>query len=142
MSIWFGLVAGYGEVFLMLFRKYYQHRLIFISHHFPWLILLGDLLLFGIIGLMLFLIFCRSNLVSSFRFIYWLLSFMAAMSLLLRINRLAIWSKFILAFGLGVVVVRLIEGHEDRFYSTVRLTLPILLSGLVFTAIYMLVFVP
>ena len=79
---------------------------------------------------------------SSFRFIYWLLSFIVAMSLLLRINRLAIWSKFILAFGLGVVVVRLIEGHEDWFYSTVRLTFPILISGLVFTAIYMLVFIP
>ena len=142
LSIWFGLIAGYGEIFLLLFRKFYQHKIIFLSHHFPWLVLLGDLLIFGVIGLLLFVIFRRRNSEITLRFSYWLLSFTFAMSLLLRINRLALWSKFILAFGLGVVSVRLIEAHKELFYSTARLTLPMLISGVLFTAIYMLVFTP
>jgi hypothetical protein len=140
LAIWFGLCAGFAEAFFLLFRKYYQHRMLFISHHFPWTIPLGNLIIFLVVGSLLNLILLKLAPDSRFRVIVLVLSSMVPLTVFLHIQKLAPWASIILALGLGVTAMRLILAHKASFNAIVRLTLPWMCILLVVVAAGMLIF--
>src|SRR5215471_13700642 len=53
LALWFGLLAGVGEVMLLAVRKYVLQRLILVSSEAVWMAPVADAVLFVVAGILL-----------------------------------------------------------------------------------------
>jgi arylsulfatase A-like enzyme len=124
LALWFGLLAGLGEVALLSVRKYFLHRFIGVSKEAVWMAPLADGVLFVLVGILL--IGLRAVLPSRVRLPPVLIfAALAAFTLLLMYKPLYRPAAALLALGLGTVALRMARRWTPAFDKVVRRTLPI-----------------
>ena len=133
MALWFGLVAGAGELALLALRKYGLHRLVFLSADAVWMAPLADGVLFLVAGGVLLgaRALLRDRLAVPALL---LLSALAVFTWLLMYDALYRPAAAVLAVGIGTVVGRIGAAHRPRFDRLVARTLPALVAAVVIGA--------
>lgn len=135
MAVWFGIVTGFGEVAILAYRKFYQHRIIYFGPQVAWMAPVADVCIFAIPGLVLFLLAWRwPKLVSLSRavFLFALLGFLSG---LLMFGSVAWYASVVLSAGLAVQAARVIRVYSSGFQRTVRRMTPWLVVGVMSLAI-------
>lgn len=123
LSIWFGLLIGTVEA-LILFNQN-----TFASHHFVWMVPLGEVLLYIIPGVILYLI-SKQRSQQIWRYVtFFVFSFLGYLSIFLLFERLHIYAQILLSIGLGVQTARFIMSGRKHFYSLVHLSFGWLIAG-------------
>ena len=133
LALWFGLLAGLGEVGLLAVRKYVLHRFIFVGTDAIWMAPLTDAILFLAVGVVLIAlgaVLPRRIPLSPVP----IFAALAAFTLLLMYEPLYRPAAAVLALGVGAVVFRGTRRRAQGFNKLVRLTLPamivvVLLAG-------------
>jgi hypothetical protein len=117
IALWFGFLTGIAEAFVLAIRQNLLHQLIDLSKDVYWMTIFANLLFFGILG---FLIFIIASLVPEFVplsftvFCSAFLSIIALMFLFQRINQIA---ALLLAIGVAIQVVRIVIRRSENFYA-------------------------
>ncbi len=122
LAVWFALLTGFVEVLLLSVKKFFLHQMIFLSPHVVWMAPLGDVFLFTVPGLILFLGAWRWPRFVSLRIVIFIFAFLSFLGLLFMWSRMHHYAALLLAAGLAVQIVRLTTVHTHRFYSLVRCT--------------------
>jgi len=115
LAAWFGLVTGLGEVFIQNIMGFLANKQIDINQQSAWMTPVADLLIFTIIGLLLFLLARRLPKLISPRAVAFVFSFLGFLSLLFRISWLASYAALPLAAGLAVQVSRYIAARDSKW---------------------------
>lgn len=117
VALWFGFLTGIIEAFVLAIRQNLLHQIIDLSKEVYWMTILANLLFFGILGVLIFLI---ASLVPEYVplsftvFSSAFLSIMILMFLFERINQIA---ALLLAIGIAIQVVRMALRRSDQFYA-------------------------
>jgi arylsulfatase A-like enzyme len=122
LAVWFGLLTGFGEVSLLSIKKFLLHQHIRFGPHIAWMTPLADLLLFSVIGLIIFGIAWRWPRRVSLRGATLVFAFFGFLSLLLMYVPMHMLARVLLALGLGVQAARLTAAHAVGFDRLVRRT--------------------
>jgi len=128
LAVWFGLLAGLAEASLLAVKKFILHRVV---HHGPgivWMAPLADVVLFGIPGLVLFLLARRWPRIFTLRSAAFLFALLGVLSLLFRFTWLHKYAALLLAAGLAMQTARLVAARGDGFSSVARRTTPWLVA--------------
>ena len=142
LSIWFGLLTGFGEVVVLLYQRVFDNNFFMRSHHFPWMIPLGEVSLFIIPGVILLLVTSRWLQPAWIYFAFFVFSFMGYFNILILFEQLHIFAQFLLAIGLAVQTARLIMSHQKNYYSLVRFSLGWLVTGVFILSVGFLLIIP
>jgi len=129
LALWFGLLAGLGEIALLAVRKYVLHRLIFVSKNAMWMAPLADVVVFVLAGILL--IGLRAVLPSRLRpppvLVF---AALAAFTLLLMYQPLYRPAAALLALGLGTVAFRMARRWTAAFDAAVTRSFPIMIIAI------------
>ena len=123
LSAWFGLLTGFGEVFLLGIKKLILNRIILLSPQVVWMAPLADVLIFVFIGLILLLLGQRWPSFCSIWSATFIFSFLIFLSLLLMYVPLHPLAALLLAAGLATQNSRLIQAHPKLFHRLFRATI-------------------
>jgi arylsulfatase A-like enzyme len=121
IASWFGLLTGLIEVAILVSGKLFFHKLLLMSPHVVWMAPLTDLILFGIIGIVLFLVQRWLRIVSE-PVIIFIFAFLSFLGLGLMFTWLQHYAALLLAAGLAVQTARLSRAHPAGFRWLVRRT--------------------
>jgi len=126
LALWFGLLAGLGEVALLALRKYVLHRFILVSKDAVWMAPVADGILFVLAGILL--LGLRAVLPRRVRLPPVLVfAALAAFTLLLMYQPLYRPAAALLALGLGTVAFRTVRRWTPAFDKIVSRTLPVMI---------------
>jgi arylsulfatase A-like enzyme len=129
MAVWFGLLAGLGEVSMFVIKKYFVPQLTptgpftYLSRHFTWMIPLAEVIVYAVPAIILSVIAWRWPRLVSVRVTAFVFSFLGFLSLLLLVVWFNKYARLALAAGLAVQASRLIAAHSNVFYRLVRRTI-------------------
>jgi hypothetical protein len=125
LALWFGLLAGLGEVALLAARKYVLHRLILVSKDAVWMAPLADVVLF--VGAGILVAGLRAVLPRRLRPAPVLVfAALAAFTLLLMYQPLYRPAAALLALGIGTVALRAARRWSAAFNALVARSFPIM----------------
>jgi arylsulfatase A-like enzyme len=134
LALWFGLLAGVGEVVLLAARKYVLHRLILVSREAVWMAPLADTFLFVLAGVLL--VGLRAVLPYRLRpppvLVF---AALAVFTLLLMYQPLYRPAAALLALGVGTVAYRLARRWADAFDTWIRRTFPIMVVAILLVTV-------
>ena len=126
LALWFGLLAGLGELALLAVRKYVLHRFLLVSKDAVWMAPVADGTLFVLVAILL--IGLRAVLPRRVRLPSVLIfAALAAFTLLLMYQPLYGPAAALLAIGLGTVALRMARRWAPGFDKFVGRTLPALI---------------
>src|SRR5262245_56935669 len=120
LVIWFGLLTGFSEVFLLGVKKFFLGQFIRFGLDVVWMAPLADALLFLLLGLVLWLIAARWPNLVSLRLVTGIFAFLGFLSLLFMYYPLAVYAKILLAAGLAIQASRFAEARADAFQRLAR----------------------
>ena len=133
-TLWFGLVAGWLELGLVLAQRaihpHVSADILRTNRHFVWMIPVSELLIFGLVGLLIALL-AKWRWGLARRVAMRLPVVMTFWALLLNIEGLFAIAGLILACGLGSRVGPLLERRASEFGRLIGPSLPVMALGLV-----------
>lgn len=121
-AAWFGLVTGFGEVFLLGVQKFVLHRFLFLGRDLVWLAPTTDLALFLTAGLLLLLIGRIWVGVTRPQVVVGGFAALMFLSFLLMYPALHWLAAFCIAVGVGVQVSRVAARRTSRFQALLGFT--------------------
>jgi len=126
LAIWFGLLTGLGEAVLLGIQKFRMGQVIRFGPNIVWMAPFADAVLFLIVGSIIILIGRLSGRLSKGlnRLALGILAFLAFLSGFYMYYPLQTYAKVLLAAGLAVQTVRLVERWPVVFHSFVRRSVP------------------
>ena len=132
-TLWFGLLAGFLEVGLILARGAVDPHVtvdaLRTNRHFLWMVPFSDVLIFGVVGFLVALL-ARFRREPARRIALRLPVGMLVLTLLLNVEGLYAIACVILAGGLGLKVGAWLEPRESGFRRLVRMSFPAMALGL------------
>lgn len=123
IAVWFGLLAGLGEISTAAVAKFFLHRFTHLNPHIAWMTPSADAIIFAIPGLIFLLVIWRWPKTTSLRLAIFVFGFLGSLSVLFRVTWLQDYASVLLAIGFGVQISRLVVAHPKGFYRFVRLSL-------------------
>jgi arylsulfatase A-like enzyme len=133
MSIWFGLVAGYFDLAMLLFKKrWLGDPFVRLSHHFVWIIPLAVTALVLVPGIVLAIFAGLRRRAGSLRLPVTVLAFVGVLDVAARLP-LELWASLLFSGGLAVQAGHLARRRPETLIRIVRKSLPLLVGGLVLT---------
>ncbi|MEO8199312.1 MAG: sulfatase [Gemmatimonadota bacterium] len=127
LSLWFGLLAGLGEVAMMGIRKFVLHRFLFLSMDSLWMAPLADVTIFMVAGLGLVVV--RALLPRRFAVpTVLLLTALTAFTLILTYGPLWRPAAALISLGIGVQIARVVRHREPGFQRLVRVSIPLMIA--------------
>ncbi|MDQ3698120.1 MAG: sulfatase [Gemmatimonadota bacterium] len=108
LAAWFGMLAGLGETLLFAIKKLILNHFIDQSPWIIWMTPLADVILFLVVGLVLYVLSLRRPSLVGFREAVFVYAFLAFLALLLLSHQLHGVAKLFLAGGLAAVVTRFV----------------------------------
>jgi arylsulfatase A-like enzyme len=133
VAIWFGLLTGFGEVIILVLRKLLLNKIILRSIHFPWMLPVGETLIFMGLAVLLFFIWRRQK-ASGVVVTVFLFTMLASVSWLFLLPRVKDYAALILSIGLAVQTARLTSRYTAGFYWLIHRTTPGLIALLALVA--------
>jgi hypothetical protein len=124
VAAWFGLLTGFVEVGILARRKFIMGLIINRSWHAAWMIPLGDVLLFLVPGLILFLFYRRGMRPFNVQVAVFVFSLLSAFSVLLMFPTLHLVAALLLSVGLATQLSRMIARRPQFLNWLVRHTIP------------------
>jgi arylsulfatase A-like enzyme len=128
IAVWFGLVAGLGEVSLAAIAKSFLHHYTHLSPHIVWMTPSADAIILAIPGLIFSIVMWRWPGTVAFRLATFVFAFLACLSVLLRVSWLQTYAAMILATGLAVQTSHLIVSHPRGFFRFVKRSLGLIVA--------------
>jgi arylsulfatase A-like enzyme len=124
IGVWFGLVTGFVEVFILSYRMFILVQKISLSKNFPWMVPLGYTIIFLIPGIISYLITrIRSNF-NPLRITIFIFSFLCFLSwITLLFSNLELIAILLLTIGLAFQMSRFVIDHPKILYWTIRRTI-------------------
>lgn len=128
-TLWFGLVAGWLELVVVLAQRAYHPYVAMdtlrTNRHFAWMIPVSDVLIFGAAGLAA-AAFARSRREASRRIACRLGLALGFLAVLLNVRELHAAASVLLACGLATIAGRWLERRADAFDRLVRRSLAVM----------------
>jgi arylsulfatase A-like enzyme len=131
LALWFGLVTGFGEVMLLLLRRYVLHRFLFLPQDSVWMVPVADGLCFLVVGLLLALGHRLWPARITGAVTVGVLVGLSIFALLLMYGPLHRAAAVLIAAGIGFQGSRLVAPRLERFLAMTRRTLMLLVALLV-----------
>ncbi len=109
-----------GELALLAYQRFVQHRPILLSYHFVWMTPTADAVLFGSVTGITVLWVLAAPGPRSYRLAVFLVSLLAAASLVTMFPRLSWWTQIVLALGIASVLTRLLDAPAPSLLRQLR----------------------
>jgi arylsulfatase A-like enzyme len=122
IAVWFALLTGLAEAFIMAEKRIFFGRYIFLSPHVAWMAPVANLFIFAIPTFLLLLVIWRWPRLITFSKAATVFAFLSFVCMLFMVTWLHTYAALVLAAGLAVQGVRLIGTRFESFYSVVRRT--------------------
>jgi arylsulfatase A-like enzyme len=135
IAVWFGFLAGLGEVTLAAVAKFFLHRYTHLNPHIAWMTPIADAMILAIPGLIFVIVITRWPTTTSLRIAIFVLGFLGSLSVFFRVTWLDNYASVILAIGFAVQASRLVVAHPRGFYSLVRTSLGVMVAIVVVLAV-------
>jgi arylsulfatase A-like enzyme len=135
IAVWFGLVAGLGEVSLAAIAKFFLHHYTHLSPQIVWMTPSADAIVLAIPGLIFAIVMWRWPGTPAFRIATFVFAFLACLSVLLRVSWLQAYAAMILAVGLAVQTSHLVASHCWGFLRFVKRSLGVIVAIVLLMAI-------
>jgi arylsulfatase A-like enzyme len=119
IAAWFGLFTAFGEFVILGVRKFFLDTVIYRNLFVLWTLPLTEVVLFGSIGFLLFLLSKKIHRLAKTDIPVLVFSFMAYLSFFLMEPKIFILADVILALGLAVQTSRIAASHPNGFYGLV-----------------------
>lgn len=136
-TLWFGLVAGWLELAVVLAQRAYHPYVAMdtlrTNRHYAWMIPVSDALLFGIVGIPI-AGFARSNRDAAQWLVHRLGVALCFLAVMLNVHELHAAASVLLACGLAAVIGRWLERRANAFDRLVGRSLPAMGIGTVLLA--------
>jgi arylsulfatase A-like enzyme len=116
IAAWFGLFTAFGELVILGVRKFLQSMIVQRGLFVIWTLPLTEVVLFGSLGLILFLLSKKIGRLAETGKPVFVFSFLAYLSILLMFPGIQILADIVLALGLALQTARLAASHPHRFY--------------------------
>jgi arylsulfatase A-like enzyme len=128
LAVWFGLLAGLGEMSILTIAKFFLNRYTHQGPQVVWTAPMADVLIFAIPGLILSFLVWRWPKFVSLGLAVFIFCFLGFLSALLRVTWLHGYASLLLAAGLAVQTARFITRHLKGFSLIVRRTMLFLIA--------------
>lgn len=138
LSIWFGLLFGFGEVLYQLLLKFMLNKAIWQSQHFVWMVPLMLTIMLALLGLILLLPALKWRALANPGIASAIFTFPGLMAIYFVKPRIHIIAALFLATGIAVQVGRMVYKRPGNFMKLVSLTLPWMTGSLILLMIVML----
>jgi arylsulfatase A-like enzyme len=132
VALWFGLLTGLVEAFLLGVKRVYMHDFVRVGLDVVWMAPLADAALFAVVAVVVAAVARSSS--RRAQILIFACSFLAFMSAFLMYYPLHLYAKLVLAAGLAVQSVRVLAGRMPQFDRLVRRTLPWVAAAVVLIA--------
>jgi arylsulfatase A-like enzyme len=130
MVIWLALLTSFGELLLLLVDKtLFRYRFIFRGRDVVWMAPLADLIMFCMLGGVMFALAARWRRVVTQKRVRGILFFLAFSSVLLGVRGLHFAAVFVLAIGLAVAANRAATTWERTFVALLRRSVPVVIAA-------------
>ena len=120
LSVWFGLATGLTEVAIRASQKFVLGSFISVSPFVVWMAPLADVILFTIVGLIIFLVARFWTPLGSLRAVALVFASLAFAGPLIFFPRLGPYAMLAIVIGLAVQASRLVVTHAAGFQRIVR----------------------
>lgn len=137
-AAWFGLGTGLIEASMQAFRKFYLDRIIYMSRHFLWMTPLADLIFFLAVGILLYILALLLPKLVTKNVVLFLFAFLSVMSLYYFKPKISVWAAVLLAAGLAITSVRIVNRFPSPFEKLIKYTLPLMVAILLLVIFGML----
>jgi len=117
LAVWFGLLTGLAEVCALAIKRFVLRRTVALSWKVVWMGPLANVILFTLVGLILFLVARRWSKIVSLRVAIFVFAFLGYLSLLVMIPRLHLSALLVLAAGLAMQTARIVGAHPAQFHA-------------------------
>jgi arylsulfatase A-like enzyme len=138
LAAWFGLVTGFGELAFLAVRVLFQKQVIYgaTNQHLPWLTMLAEFIVFGAIGIALFLIGWRWPRLVPLQLACFLFALPCVFSLRAVFTETSWYAWAVLNIGAAVGISRLLGYRPERTFTFVRRSLFVLVPAAVALSLY------
>jgi hypothetical protein len=116
IAAWFGLFTAFGELVILGVRRFLQNLFIQRGLFVIWTLPLTEVVLFGSLGLILFLLSKKYGRLAETDKPVFVFSFLAYLSILLMFPEIQVLADIVLALGLAFQTARLTASHPNGFY--------------------------
>ena len=115
--LWFGYITGMIEAFVLAIRQNLLHQIINLSRDVYWMTILANLIIFAILGLLIFLIASLAPEYVLLSFTVFISAFLTIIILTILFERINQIAALMLAIGVAIQAVRIVYRRSDRFYG-------------------------
>ncbi len=125
LAVWFGLLAGFGELMLLAVRRFVLHRFLFIGRDVLWMAPAADVCIFAVVGLVFWAVSRLPQRPEVRPVATGVLAGLTMFTLLLMYGPLHRLAALLIAAGVGVQTARLVRPRLHLLNRLVRRTLPV-----------------
>ena len=134
IAIWFGLLGGIMQVWIVLVLRYVLNRYMHVSEHMVWSSPIAAAITLAVPGSIAWIVDRRWPSPKVRHAAIALLASVAILGVVLYPRGFQMYARIIVSLGCGVVIARIISANEARFDTLVRRTLPILAGAVLLVA--------